>query len=1159
MKKNGLGILRRLEENRKLLLTMKLTLILLMVCFMQVSATVYSQSTKFTFDVKNKRVEDVLREIENKSDFRFFYQREQVNVERKINLNVTDRTVEEILRQLFSGQDVTFDVKADNLIMIKTQNSLGNNLGSLAQQQQRTVNGKVTDMRNQPLPGVTVVLKGTAQGTVTNTKGEFTMTKLPPDAVLIFSFVGMTTQELLVADKTVIDVVMEDATIGLEEVIAIGYGVQKKKLNTGATIQVKGELISKQATISPMTALQGQTPGVSIIKSSGEPGAGFKVNIRGMGTMGNSQPLYVIDGVPGGNIDYLSPSDIESVDILKDAASAAIYGSRAANGVILVTTKRGENAKSKANISYDGYYGWQNLYKKLPVANAQEYAMLLSEARINSGQTPLDFAGLVPDWDKIQSGEWKGTDWIDELTGSNVPTQNHSLSIYGNTETSNYSLGLSYTSQDGIFGNPVASHYNRYNFRINSDYSVIKSASKDFDILKVGESLRYSFSEQGGIGTGNQYWNDVFSATVTSPFLPLYDKNGDYHYAIPWNLQEANPIASMVYQRGQTQNKNHNLNVNAYVEIQPIRDLKFKSSFGYNMSGGTYRQYTPIYSLSSTVFRSEDLVAQSMNVGLGWTFENTLAYNFVINDIHSISLLAGMSAEKWGLGESLNGSNVNSLFTDFDHAFLDNTPIVNSEGKTSLGGSPWGEGGINSYFGRVSYNYKEKYMATVIMRADASSNFSADNRWGYFPSVSAGWVITEENFMKNKIGILDFLKLRGSWGQNGNQAIDPFQYLATISFSDVNYFFGGDKSVVSTGGYPDILPNPDVTWEVSDQTNIGLDARLLDGRMSVTFDWYNKKTNDWLVKPDNLAIFGTGAPYINGGDVSNKGIEFALGWNDKIGDFTYNVVANFSHNKNEVTYIANTEGIIYGPNDVLGQGTEELYRAQVGYPIGYFRGYKTAGVFQNEEEVNNYKNSQGEIILPSAVPGDLKFVDTNDDGLITDDDKVMIGDPNPDYNIGLNISLGYRGFDFSMMGYGSFGQQIAKSWRRWNDQPQNNFTTDIFGRWHGEGSSNKLPRLTYGSNPNWQYVSDIFIEDGDYFRISNITIGYDVKRILKDKLPLSQARVYFTVQNLYTFTNYSGMDPEIGTSSTDDNWAKGIDIGFYPSPRTVLVGVSLKF
>ncbi|MFN8257252.1 MAG: TonB-dependent receptor [Bacteroidales bacterium] len=1028
----------------------------------------------------------------------------------------------------------------------------------------QTVTGVITSADDgQPLPGVNVMEKGTNTGTITDLNGKYTIKVSSEESVLVFSFVGFKTVEVTVGSQTTIDLALQVEATGIDEVVIVGYGELKKKLVTGATIQVKGDDIAKLNTMSPLTALQGQTPGVNIIKQNGQPGAGYKVFIRGIGTIGNSQPLYIIDGVPMGNLDYLAPSDIESVDVLKDAASAAIYGSRAANGVILVTTKKGK--KGKVSVNYDGYYGVQNFYKMLGTANAMEYATLINESRVNQKLTPFSdaqFAGWVPDWQAIKDGTWNGTNWLEEMSNPNAPTQSHAIGITSGSENSTVAMGISYSNQEGIFGYPVQSNYTRYSFYVNSEFAVAKSKDKTFDVLKFGENFRYQYSEQKGIGTGNQYWNDIFNSINASPFLPLYDSLGEYHYAIPWNTNEANPMGAMDFQRGQNISKNHNVFANVYAEIQPIKGLRFKSSFGVNPSAGTYRAYNPVYSLSQLTFNTYDDINQSGWAGLGWTWENTLTYDFALNDVHRFTVLAGQSSQKWGLGESLSGYNSNMLFNDFEHAYLDNAKVVYNDGRTSVGGNPWGEGGIISYFGRATYNYREKYMATLVMRADASSNFAPDNRWGYFPSVSAGWVMSEEDFMSGLRNTLDFFKLRASWGQNGNQAISPFQYLSTISFSNVNYFFGADKTATDythVGSYPDVLPNPDVSWETSEQLDIGFDARLLKSRLGVTFDYYIKNTMDWLVVAPALATNGTGAPYINGGDIQNKGVEFALGWNDKISDLTYTVSANLSYNHNEVTRIANSEGIIHGPGNVLGQGMAEFYRAEVGFPIGYFWGHKTEGVFQNDAEIAAWR-AAGNGVISGVQPGDLKFVDKNHDGVIDDNDKEMIGDPNPDFIFGLNINLAYKGFDLSVMTNGVAGNQIAHSWRRWADSPQNNYTTDVFDRWHGEGSSNRYPRLIYGAHPNWQYNSDIFVDNGSYWRISNLTIGYDFENLLKSKSPLAQTRIYLTFQNLYTFTKYIGMDPEIGDAAgTGDSWASGIDIGYYPAPRTVMFGLNLKF
>lgn len=1001
-----------------------------------------------------------------------------------------------------------------------------------------------------PLIGVNVVQKGTTNGSVTDLDGNFELA-VPDNCLLDISYIGYLSQQIKVqSGKTDYQVILKEDSQALDEVVVVGYGVQKKKLVTGATVQVKGDDIQRLNTVSALGALQSQTPGVNITQTSGMPGEGFKVTIRGLGTTGSAAPLYIIDGVTGGDINNLNPADIESIDVLKDAASAAIYGSRAANGVILVTTKQGK--AGKASISYDGYVGFQNVYKMAPLLNAQEYATIMNEARMNDGLPTYDFAKLVPDWSKIQNGEWNGINWLDEIRNKNAMTQNHALNITGGTEQSVYSAGISYTTQDGILGKPVAPTFDRYTFRLNTEHTLFKR--NNLDIIKFGENLIFTYKENSGIGIGNIHWNDIHSMMVTSPFLPMHDDKGNYHYSIPWNVYEANPVAVMEYGRGQNTTKNKNLRANAYLEIQPIKGLKLRSNFGLNSYTSSFRSFTPEYNLSMNTFNTENKVSQSLSTGIDWTWENTLNYTFDVAKQHNIDVLVGQSVEKRGMGESMNGSNVNSIFSDLNHAYLDNTPII-TPGKTTLGGAPLRRLGIVSVFGRVNYNYKETYLATIVMRADASSNFAKGNRWGYFPSISAGWVISNEAFMESSKNWLDFLKIRASWGQNGNAEIDPFQYLATISFNNSQYFYGPGKDTPTSGAFPDILPNKNVTWETSEQLNLGVDARLFSSRIGISFDWYNKATNDWLVQAPVLDTYGASAPFVNGGDVRNRGFEIALNWNDQAGDFTYGANLNISRNKNEVTKIANTEGIIHGDPYVLSNGAPEMYRAQVGYPIGYFYGYKTSGVFQSETEINAYQGAK----LAGTAPGDLIYQDTDGDGKITEDDRCMIGDPNPDVNLGLSLNVGYKGFDLAITANGVLGNQIAKSYRSAGDSPLENYTTDIFERWHGENTSNKLPRLTAGSHTNWQYISDIYIEDGDYLRLQNITLGYDFKKLFP-KMPLQQARLYVTGQNLFTITGYSGMDPEVGHSGEDKSqWSSGIDVGFYPSPRTYMVGVNLKF
>lgn len=539
--------------------------------------------------------------------------------------------------------------------------------------------------------------------------------------------------------------------------------------------------------------------------------------------------------------------------------------------------------------------------------------------------------------------------------------------------------------------------------------------------------------------------------------------------------------------------------------------------------------------------------------------ENTVSYDFKIQENHSFNVLAGMSAEKWGLGESVGANRQKSTFGDWLHGYIDNTEKQDAATTWNMWGKPSGRGSLLSYFGRINYDFAGKYMATVILRADGSSNFAKGNRWGYFPSVSAGWNISNENFMESTRNWLDYLKLRASWGQNGNCSISNFQYLSTINIGGADYYFGNDKTGKTLGSYPDILANEDITWETSEQLDLGIDAHFLNNRLGLAFDWYQKKTKDWLVQAPILASYGTGAPYINGGDIKNTGVEIGFTWNDQIKkDFTYGASLNIAYNKNEVTRLANGEGVINGGADALSTQSDFITRVEVGRPIGFFYGYKTLGVFQNDEQVRNYKDAKGNQIMPNAVPGDVIFADLNGDGVISAEDRTMIGDPHPDVNLGLNLNFGYKGFDLSITGVGAFGQQVAHSYRDFGDNPKDNFTMDIAAnRWHGEGTSNRYPRITLSPHQNWKYISDIYVDNADYFRISNLTVGYDFKKLFS-QIPLSQLRIYVAMTNLCTITGYKGMDPEVGYGAYS-GWSQGVDIGNYPAARTFLIGANIKF
>jgi TonB-linked SusC/RagA family outer membrane protein len=1023
---------------------------------------------------------------------------------------------------------------------------------------QKTVSGLALDELGYPIPGVTVLEKGTANGVITDVDGNFSLEVAGESSVLVLSFVGMQTQEVAVGTQTNINVVMASTFSDLDEVVVVGYGVQKKKLVTGANISIGAEELQRQSSTKALESMQSISPGVNIVQASGMPGEDFKVNIRGLGTVGQSAPLYVIDGVAGGDINTLNPSDIESIDVLKDAASAAIYGSRAANGVILVTTKGGQ--KGRITVSYDAFYGVQNVAKMAKPLNAKQFIEIYNEEWETSGK-PMDeitdFTTLKH-WNEIENGEFKGTNWLKEIENKNAPYQNHSINISGGSDQSTFALGFSYSSQEGVFGAPVEPHNDQYTARLNSDHIIYEKDG--VDVIKVGQTLNYRFRERSGVAIGGMYYNDVRNMLAGNPLVPVYNDNGElfmYDDLVEYGIAAIsprlyNPIAQMVLDRGSNETLNYNLNSSAYLQIQPVKDLVLKSSYGYRMFANAYRNYQPQYHISNDVQLNPGRINQNGGSGYSWTWENTLNYSFDLGE-HGFDVLAGQSVEKWGYGSQLNATNANPTFDGFKYAYLDNTDGITA-GVTTTTGGPHDRGALASYFGRINYDFNEKYLLTLIMRADGSSNFAPDNRWGYFPSVAAGWILTEEAFLANN-GIFDFMKIRASWGQNGNQAIEPGQYLDLIGFdAQQNYRFGSDRSVMQLGGFPAKLANQNVGWETSEQLDLGFDAYFLGSRFQFVFDYYVKTTKDWLMKAPVADIQGAEAPDINAGDVENKGIELGLRWNDNVGGLRYGAYFNITKNENEVTRMGDDSTPIQSDGSVISQGTDPVWRVETGYPIGYFYGYKTAGVFQNAQQIAEWQHG---FLQSTPQPGDVIFVDTNGDGIVSPEDKTMIGNPHPDVRIGFGINLDYKGFDFAVSGKGAFGQQIMQSYRSFADNEYHNYTTDILGRWTGEGTSNRLPRMTAGNTANRQNVSELYVEDGDYIRIQEITLGYDFKKLFP-RMPLGQARLYVAGRNLITITDYSGMDPEVGYGN-EQSFVQGIDLGFYPAPKIYLMGVNLKF
>ena len=1062
--------------------------------------------------------------------------------------------------------------------------------------QAQTVTGVVKDQNGDPVIGATVKIVGSKAGTVTDSKGHYSI-EAPNGSILSVSYIGYLTKQMRLRGENVVDITLAEDNTTLNDLVVVGYGTQKKKLVTGATVQVKGEEIAKLNTTNALEAMASSSPGVQITQASSQPGKGFKVSIRGLGTTGGADPLYVIDGVAGGNIDGINPNDIESIDVLKDAASAAIYGSRAANGVILVTTKQGK--EGKVELTYNGSIGWSNVYKRPQLLNAQQYMTIMNESTFNQNGTFVNYPSYIPAdiITKAQSG-WEGTDWWDSFNNKNAKQQNHSVTLAGGTDRSKFNISYTYTGNEGVMGGDMASYYKRHTIRVNSDHVLLKA--KDFDAITIGENISLGYNKSHDLAEDGMYWSYIHGLLQTNPLVPQYAdveqtklynhvNNGagwnDYWFNNPYEGLSKGGFNSLA------ESRNFNANATAFLTIQPIKGLKYRSQFNYSWGSSAYRNLGMPRSPSSGSGTVQSWsVSQNMSMTTNFSLENTLSYDFPVFSGHKLSVLVGQSYQSTAWSEKIEGSNKVAdgkqlaTLSSFDKAYLTNINLDAATDATLKGDVNQDEDHLASFFGRVNWDYNEKYMATFIMRSDGSSQFADGKRWGTFPSVSAGWVLSNEDFMKGTSSWMDFFKIRASWGQNGNNYIPNdrrYFYLAKIELSpNAGYKFASDMATTTTGtpnsgAYAPQKTTLETEWEKSEQLDFGFDARFLGSRLGVNFDWYKKTTKNWLIEQEREFQWGAASPYINGGDVENTGVEVALTWNDKLGsDFNYNVGVNFAYNKNEVTRINNLKGyIIPSPDVSLSQGTENFVRAEVGHPIGYFFGMSYSGIWQNQAQIDaanaasiaahpelgeDFKGTWAE-----AVPGDCIWDDWNGDGKIThalgaNCDRHEIGKPNPDVTLGVNLGFSWKGLDFAVNGTGAFGMQIMRSYRSFGDAWQHNYDTTILNRWHGEGTSNDQPRISATGHSNTLWISNRYMEDADYFKIKTVTLGYDFKKIWKT-CPLQQLRFYVQAQNLYTFTGYTGLDPEVGNAGGAQSWVRGVDLGLYPSARTYTVGASIKF
>lgn len=1010
--------------------------------------------------------------------------------------------------------------------------------------QEIQVSGKVIAKDGVPIPGVSVLIQGTTTGVATDQNGAFSLRVPKAGTVLVFNQIGMASQNYTVQNAQPITITLLETQNDLDQVVVVGYGTQKKSVVTGAISQVKASDLENMPVMRIEQSLQGRTSGLTITTSSGQPGDGATLRIRGTTSINNSDALYIVDGVQiGGGIDFLNQADIESIEVLKDAASAAIYGARAANGVVLVTTKKGKSGKMSVN--YNTYLGTQAPSRKLDLLNATQYATLYNEAEFAAN--PNVSTPRFPN----PSQYGVGTDWQAAIFNNSAKIQNHELSISGGGEKSTYYSSFGYFDQDGIVATSN-SQYKRFTARFNSEHQLTKA-------IKFGQTIGYTRTNSVGVSTNSEYGSPLNRAINIDPITPIVETDpAKYNQAIyvnnpvvrnaagfPYGISQyaqseiLNPIAALAVAQGR--GWSDKVVGNAFVEVEIIKGLKARSQGGVDLAFWGSEGFTPIYYLNSINQTTITSYNRNANRGLFWSLENTLSYTKAI-DKHNFTILLGYSAQK-NKGETNGGSKDGIPVNNIKDASLQ-FPVSRAN-DVFYGGEYLNT--LNSSFARLTYNYNEKYLFTGIVRRDGSSRFGPNNKYGYFPSGSVGWIASNENFFP-KNNVVSFLKFRGSYGVTGNDNIGDFRYLSTVS-GGRNYTLGTSAGL-NNGVSPDALSNPDLRWEETSSTDIGLDATLF-GNFTVTADWYHKKTKGMLLQIAVPGYVGNSGPIGNIADLSNKGFELELGYNKKIGDFSFRIAANGSLLKNNIDYLGDDKDFL-GGQTVTPQGLE-VTRTKVGYAIGSFYGYRSDGLFQNQTQINNYKNSAGALIQPNAKPGDIKFLDLNGDGVISDNDREIIGDPTPDFTYGLTFSANYKGFDFFVLGQGVAGNQIFNALRRF-DLPTANYTTAILNRWTGEGTSNVTPRLTLqDDNKNYSRVSSLFIEDGSYFRIKTLQIGYSLPNKLVSKAGLNKLRFYVMANNLLTLTKYTGYDPEIGGGSY------GVDRGFYPQARTFFAGINVGF
>jgi TonB-dependent starch-binding outer membrane protein SusC len=1131
---------------------MKLISIFLLATCLQVSAETYAQ--KVSLNESNIPLQKVFGEIRKQTGYQFFYADEVIASAKKVTINIKKASIEEALDICFKDQLLSYTISENTIVVKRKAATLNVNATPTVTKTISSdieIKGKITDEKGAPLSGVSILVKGTKIGTQTDAVGEFNLS-VPNNAVtIIVSSIGYETKQVAIIGNT-IEVSLTPKSNKLDELlINVGYGTQKKSVITGAISRVSAKDLENVPNGRLEQALQGRVSGITIATNSGQPGSASTIRVRGITTFGDggNNPLWVVDGVvvDAGGIGYLNQSDIESIEVLKDATSAAIYGTRAATGVIIVTTKKGK--AGKLQINYNVFVGTSAPAKKLNLLNATQYATLTNEKSVAGGGTVI-----FPNASSLGTG----TDWQDAIFNKNARRYTHELSLSGGTERSTFYLSMGIQNQQGIVGKEI-SNFNRKNIRLNSTHKIS-------NVFTFGQTLGYAHQKESGIGNTNSEFGGLLSSAinldpttslvVTDPAIAnaapysvnpvLRDASGNpYGISSVVGQEMTNPLAYIQTRLG-AYGWSDNIVGNAYLEAAVTKDIKIKSVVGAKLSYYGGQGFTPLYYLSATSKTSQNSFGKSSNNGFNWNIENTITYSKKINN-HNFTILAGQGAyvENIGGGSSVTFFNL-PISSYKDASFNFDIPASN---KVSAA-YDFNQHKLSSLFGRLNYNYNEKYLFTGIIRRDGSSRFGPNNKYAMFPSFSAGWVVTKENFWKqNKY--VNQLKIRGGYGKVGNDNIGDFGYLSLVN-GGYNYTLGNAGGIV-TGYAPKTLDNPDLKWEETSQINVGLEARVLNA-INITVDYFKKKTTGILREITIPGYVGVSSkPVGNVADMENSGVEVELNYRKKIGAVNFSTTGNIATLKNKVTYVAPDADYQFGDAGFQSFGGG-VTRTAVGQSYNSFYGFQTAGIFQNQAEVNAYTNKTGGLIQPTAKPGDFRWEDSNGDGKINDDDKIFLGNSIPKYTFGLTLNAEFKGFDVMVFAQGAAGNKIFQGLRRL-DIGNANYQTKALGRWTGEGTSNEFPRLTTNdANGNFGKMSNFYLEKGDYVRIKLVQIGYTIpNNKVFNKIGASKLRFYVTGENLFTITQYTGYDPEIGGG------VFGIDKGFYPQARSIIFGAQVQF